>query len=132
MVFPPERSRSIRASASGFVNMAAGYQASALLAASQHRNSVLSRAVPFLEAHAARKRPAVPGPIDANVRGSRFHPKGVQQPVVIVWIPVACMDRHVELVGTLHEVQAVDGEDHLGIASQALRIHLLDERVRAV
>ena len=42
------------------------------------------------------------------------------------------MDRDIELVRALHEVQTVDGEDDFGITGEALRIHLLDERVRAI
>ena len=52
--------------------------------------------------------------------------------MVVVWISVARVDRDVELVRALHEVEAVDGEDDFGVAVETLRVHLLDERVRAI
>ena len=76
--------------------------------------------------------PFVAWAIDANVLGPRLHPKGVEQAVVIVRIAVQLVDRDVQLVGALDEIEALDREARFGVADHAHGFQLFDAGVRAV
>src|SRR5262245_32760805 len=85
-----------------------------------------------LEANARRKRPAVMRTIDAHVRRPRLHAKGVEKPVVVVWIAVAGVNGDVELVCAFDEIEALDRKRDFGLTLETFWIHLLDEGVRAI
>src|SRR5262245_43362293 len=76
-----------------------------------------------------RKTPAVTRAIDADVLRARIHTKRVEEPVVVVRIPIALVDGDVELVGAIHEIEALDGERRLGLAGQPCRRQVLEVRV---
>src|SRR5262249_41445720 len=85
-----------------------------------------------LEADVLGKRPAMARPIDADVMRARFDAERVEQPVMVVRVAVALVDRDIELVGPFDEIEPVDRESALGIARQSLRRHLFEIGVRAV
>ena len=83
--------------------------------------------------HRRRELPAVARPVDADVLAARLHAERVEQPVVVVRIAVARVDRDVELVGALDEVEALDHEIALAACPRQLdRLQLRDVGVGAV
>ena len=80
----------------------------------------------------SEKRHDVPRPVDADVLGARLDAERVEQAVVVVGIAVELVDRDVELVGALHQVEAVHREDRFGVAVDPRELELLEAGVGAV
>src|SRR5438132_123058 len=102
-------------------------------ASSVERIGMISlRPVRRAKRNVAGKGPAVTGPVDADVLRARFHPKRVEQPVIVVWKAVSLVDRDVQFVRAFDEIEAVDRKCDGHVAGKTLRIHLLEIGVGAV
>src|SRR5258708_26322058 len=86
----------------------------------------------WLELHRRRKGPPMARSVDADVVDGRLQAERVEQAVIVVGEAVALVDRDVDLVGALDEIEAVDGKRRFGLAAQMLRVHLLEIRVGAI
>src|SRR6476660_51871 len=71
-------------------------------------------------------------PIDPDVPGPRLHPERIQEAVVVIRKAVALVNSHIKLVRALYEIQAVNRERDVSLATQPFRIHLLDVSIRSI
>src|SRR5258708_17758539 len=74
----------------------------------------------------------MPRTMDAEGVNARLHAESVEEPVVVVWIAVALVHGHVDLVRALDKLEAVDRERYFSVACEPLGVHLLEIGVRAV
>src|SRR4029077_9843829 len=83
------------------------------------------------ETDVRRKRPVVAGTEDPHISAARRDPECIEQAMVVVGGAVPLVNRDVQLVTALDQVQAVDGKGHVGFVDESLGLHLFQFSVGA-
>src|SRR5262245_27890158 len=84
----------------------------------------------LLERDPGRERPMMLRPVDADVGRPRLHAERVEQPVIVVRIPVARVDGDIQLIRAFDQLEAVDFEGDFDLALPQQRVHMFDIGVR--